>query len=77
MGSGNVDQGDSCHGHRKIACQPVRTLGHTWTVNAVGAVITAQRSDGFLLLEPLLGIYYYAGQSWSHVFSQSITSGGL
>lgn len=36
MDPGNVDQGDSCHGHRKILCQPARTLRHTWTVDAGG-----------------------------------------
>lgn len=36
MDPGNVDQGDSCHGHRKIVCQVVTILSHTWMVNAGG-----------------------------------------
>lgn len=48
MDAANVDQGDSCHGHRKILCQPARTLSHTWTVNAVGPWGQCSRVTGSL-----------------------------
>lgn len=50
MDLGNVDQGDSCHGHRKILCQPVRRLSHTWMVNAGGPRLQHSRMTGSFCL---------------------------
>lgn len=41
MDPGNVDQGDSYHGHRKMLCQAV---SHTWAVNVGGLWLQYSRS---------------------------------